>query len=83
MRIRPAIGITDRKVQLAADLTELRKVLQQARTDLRDLPAPASRNAAQRATARSRRFELLIGRIVLNAISTPTDDDMDQGGATE
>lgn len=82
MRIRPAIEIADRKTQLAADLVELRQVLQGARSDLKTLPAPNARNATQRNTARSRRFELLVGRILLNALSTPTDDDMDQNGAT-
>lgn len=75
--------IRTRKTALAADLIELRVYLDSARTALKSLPAPASRNANQRALARNERFMLLLGRIVLNALSTPTDDDLDQTGATQ
>lgn len=69
--------IATRKQQLAADLDELRARASTARTDLKALPAPGTRTPAQRATAKTLRFELLIARIVLNAFSTPAAGDLD------
>jgi hypothetical protein len=65
-----------RRARLAADVTELRAILQTARDDLRALPPAASRTPAQKATARSRRVEQLVARILLNTLATPTDDDL-------
>lgn len=75
--------LSTRKQALAADLIELRAYLGSARTAIKSLPAPALRNANQRAQARSERFMLLVGRIILNGLATPTDDDLDQAGATQ
>lgn len=72
-----------RKAALVKDLAELRAYLDTSRTIIRALPAPASRNATQRAQFRQERFFLLIGRIILNFASTPTDDDLNETGATQ
>lgn len=69
--------LATRKQQLATDLGELRTRASTARTDLRALPAAASRTPAQRTTAKTLRFELLVARIVLNALATPGDGDLD------
>ncbi len=69
--------LTARKQQLAADLDELRTRAATARTDLKALPAAGARNASQKATAKTLRFELLVARIVLNALGTPAAGDLD------
>lgn len=69
--------LATRKQQLAADLEELRTRASTARTDLRALPAAGSRTPAQRTTAKTLRFELLVARIVLNALATPAATDLD------
>lgn len=69
--------LATRKQQLAVDLDELRTRAASARTDLKALPAAGSRNAAQKATAKTLRFELLVARIVLNALGTPAAGDLD------
>ena len=66
-----------RKAQLRDDLDELRKIATQARADLRALPPAAQRTAAQRSTARRARTDLVVARVVLNALGTPDDDDLD------
>lgn len=69
--------LATRKQQLAVDLDELRTRAATARTDLKALPAAGSRSAAQRANAKTLRFELLVARIVLNALGTPAAGDLD------
>jgi hypothetical protein len=66
-----------RKARLAADVAELRQIAAQNRADLRALPAAASRTPAQRTSARRLRQDLIVARIVLNALSTPDDADLD------
>lgn len=66
-----------RKARLAADVTELRQIAAQNRADLRALPAAASRTPAQRTAARRLRQDLIVARIVLNALATPDDADLD------
>lgn len=69
--------LATRKQQLATDLEELRTRAASARTDLKALPAAGTRTPAQRATAKTLRFELLVARIVLNALGTPGTGDLD------
>lgn len=66
-----------RKARLAADVAELRQVAAQARAELRALPTAAARTPAQRTTAKRLRTDLLVARIVLNALATPDDADLD------
>jgi len=64
---------TTRRARLTADLAELRDYATQARADLRALPAPGARTAAQRNTARNLRFQLLVARVVLNGLNARGD----------
>lgn len=73
---------TARRTRLAADLDELRAIRQSAADDLRALPAPASRTAAQRTTARNLRFQLLVCRVVLNGLNAQGADRADLDDAT-
>lgn len=66
-----------RKARLAADVAELRQIAAQARADLRALPAAAARTPAQRNTAKRLRQDLVVARIVLNALGRPDDADLD------
>lgn len=69
--------LTARRARIDADLDELRQIAAQARTELRALPAKAQRTPAQRTTAKRLRTDLLVARIVLNALATPDDADLD------
>lgn len=71
----------ERKARLAADLLELRQVAAQARADLSALPPAAQRTTTQRNNAKRLRTDLVIVRAVLNALGTPDDDDLLEGGA--
>ena len=66
-----------RRARIDADLDELRRIAAQARADLRALPAQAQRTPAQRNTAKRLRQDLVVARIVLNALATPDDADLD------
>lgn len=65
-----------RRQRLAADLDALRQVAADARQQLRSLPPRASRTAAQRREAARLRTDLVVARAVLNALGSPTDDDL-------
>jgi hypothetical protein len=65
-----------RRQRLAADLDELRQVAADARTALRALPPKAQRTAAQKREAARLRTDMLVARVVVNALATPTDDDL-------
>jgi hypothetical protein len=69
-----------RRAKLTTDLAELRAKRRQARDDIRALPPPGERTAAQRERAFVRRYLMLLTGVVLNAVATPTDEDLDDGG---
>ena len=66
----------ERRTRLAADFDELRQIAATARSGLKALPPKAARNATQRRDATRFRTDLVLARAVLNALNSPTDDDL-------
>lgn len=75
-----APDVSARRSQLLADVALLRTFAQVARADIAAMPA-TGRSAAQREAVKLRRYQLLLTRLLANAVLRPIAEDL--GGIPE
>ena len=81
MRISPAATVQERKQRLRDDIAEAKRIKAALVAELRKLPAPASRTAAQKRDAIIMRALVVTLRTGLNQAGPADDSDLDDTNA--